>query len=90
MNVRSSKRVAAALSALGFIWLGYAPAAQAEWVHCAIENGYCATPFPTMVRYGAHGVFARRHSRGGGIPCDNSVFGDPLFGVVKHCDFWAD
>jgi hypothetical protein len=30
--------------------LGYAKPAKAEWVRCAEEHGYCATPFPTMVR----------------------------------------
>jgi hypothetical protein len=90
MNIRRAKILAAALPALTCIWLGYAPAANAEWVPCAGENGYCATPFPTIVRYGAHGSYARRRSWRGGIPCNNGVFGDPIFGVLKHCDFWAD
>ena len=89
MNLRSAKNVAISVSALGCLWLGDAPAARAEWVYCAAEHHYCATPFPTMVRYGAHGAYTRRHTRGGGIPCNNDVFGDPLVGVVKHCDFWA-
>ncbi len=79
----------AALSVLGCLCVGYASAANAEWVRCAGEHGYCVTPIPTAVRYGAHGVFTGRHTRGGGIPCDNAVFGDPLVGVVKHCQFWA-
>ncbi|MGO8954700.1 MAG: hypothetical protein ACLPWS_15405 [Rhodomicrobium sp.] len=89
MNICPVKRTIAALAALSFVWLGCASAANAEWVRCAEEHGYCATPYPTMVRYGAHGVYARVHSRGGGILCDNSVFGDPLVGVYKHCEFWA-
>ena len=44
----------------------------------------------TMVRYGARGLYARLHTRGGGIPCNNEVFGDPLVGIVKHCEFWAN
>jgi hypothetical protein len=87
---RKMKRVVLALSALGLFWISYAPAANAEWVYCAREHGYCATPFPTIVRYGAHGVYARQHSRARGIPCANWVFGDPLVGVVKHCQFWTD
>ncbi|MFY9641086.1 MAG: hypothetical protein WA384_06940 [Rhodomicrobium sp.] len=90
MNIRLVKRTAAALSALGVLWLGYAPAANAEWVRCATEHGYCATPYSTMVRYGARGLYARLHTRGGGIPCNNEVFGDPLVGIVKHCEFWAN
>ncbi len=89
MNIHSVKRTAAALCALGFFWISYAPAANAEWVRCATEHGYCATPFPTIVRYGANGVYAKRHTSGGGIPCDNAIFGDPLVGIVKHCEFWA-
>ncbi len=85
----SVTKAAAALFALGFFWLGYAPAANAEWVRCAMEHGYCATPFPTTVRYGARGVFARLPAGRGGIPCNNEVFGDPLVGIVKHCDFWV-
>ncbi len=89
MNIRSANKAVAALSVLGCLCVGYATPASAEWVRCASEHGYCATPFPTMVRYGAHGVYAQRHTRGGGIPCDNAVFGDPLVGIVKHCEFWA-
>jgi hypothetical protein len=71
--------------------MGSAPAANAEWVSCAIERGFCAAPFATVVRYGAHGVYAWHRSWRGGIPCNNRVFfGDPLAGVVKHCDFWAN
>jgi len=82
-------KLAATLSVLCCLCVGYATAANAEWVRCAEEHGYCATPFPTIVRYGARGVYARLHTRGGGIPCNNEVFGDPLVGVVKHCEFWA-
>jgi hypothetical protein len=64
--------------------------AQAEWIRCSGEHGYCVTPFPTVVRYGANGVYARKRVWRSGIPCINRVFGDPLVGVYKHCDFWAN
>jgi len=89
MKASAARRIAAGALALGALWLGFAPAAKAEWVRCAREHEYCATPFPTMVRYGAHGAYTQRHTRGDGIPCNNEVFGDPLVGVLKHCDFWA-
>lgn len=89
MNIPSAIKIVAGLSALGCVWLGNPPAASADWVRCAREHQYCATPFPTIVRYGAHGVYAERHTRGDGIPCNNSVFGDPLVGIPKHCAFWA-
>ncbi|MGO9172265.1 MAG: hypothetical protein ACLP7P_09910 [Rhodomicrobium sp.] len=63
--------------------------ASAEWVRCAEEHGYCAIPYPTIVRYGAHGTYTNRRIWRQGVPCANGVFGDPLVGVVKHCDFWA-
>ena len=86
-----TSRLSIAVFALPLILgsFGFTNSAKAEWVHCAWENRWCATPFPTMVRYGARGAFARRHGGPRGIPCNNGVFGDPLVGVVKHCDFWA-
>lgn len=89
MNARPAKRIAATAFALACLWLGYAPEAKAYWTRCANEHEYCATPFPTMVRYGARGAYTQRQSGPRGIPCNNAVFGDPLVGVVKHCDFWA-
>jgi hypothetical protein len=90
MKIHAAKNLIAALPVLGGFWLGFASVANAEWVPCAGENGYCATPFPTIVRYGAYGRYSRRRRWRGGIPCNNGVFGDPIFGVVKHCEFWAD
>ena len=71
-------------------WLGSASAAHAEWVFCANENGFCATPFTTTVHYGANGVWAERQVGQGGISCNNSAFGDPLVGKEKYCEYSDD
>lgn len=83
-------RAAGIAIALGFLWLGSTSLVQAqEWVHCATEGGFCQTPYATIVRYGAHGAYTRRHVPPGGVPCNNGVFGDPLVGVHKNCFFRA-
>ena len=68
--------------------IGSAPAAKAYgWVHCATEGGYCSAPNGAIIHYGRDGVFTRLRSPRSGLPCDNSVFGDPLRGVHKECYF---
>lgn len=42
-----------------------------------------------QVRYGAKGTYAYRTATGS-IGCNNDVFGDPVFGVDKACDYAAD
>jgi len=54
------------------------------WTPCANENGFCSFSGTAQVRYGAGnswntGTFTN------GVACNNSVFGDPAFGVVKSC-----
>lgn len=61
---------------------------RGEWVRCAEEGGYCRTPYPTVVRYGSRGTFTERRADRG-IGCNNGVFGDPLYGVVKSCYYLA-
>jgi hypothetical protein len=55
------------------------------WTFCANEGQTCTFSGTQQVRYGAndtyfYGTFTNS------VSCGNSVFGDPLFGVVKHCD----
>ncbi|RDI57773.1 hypothetical protein [Microvirga subterranea] len=57
---------------------------MAAWQFCAREGGFCDFRGPRRVRYGAGGRFAERVSRDG-IPCNNSVFGDPAPGRPKTC-----
>jgi MSHA biogenesis protein MshQ len=57
------------------------------WVYCAAENGTCTPPSSATVRYGANNVYATISNINGAVGCNNSVFGDPLLGVVKQCDY---
>jgi len=77
-----------AAAAVGAAMLAWSPAADAQgWVFCAREHGFCAAPYGATIHYGRNGVFAHLRSPPGGLPCDNSVFGDPLRGAHKQCFF---
>ena len=78
-----------ALAALGLIasLSAAAPASAQGVISCAGEGGFCRVPYPTTVFYGARGRLASRQVNGGGIPCNNNVFGDPAPGIPKSCSF---
>ena len=66
-----------------------APAQRAPtWSSCARENGFCRVPYATTVRYGANGRYVTLPVAAG-VECSNRVFGDPVAGTTKHCDFQA-
>lgn len=52
--------------------------------YCAQKNGHCKFNGKATVYYGANGKFFAKRARNG-IKCNNSVFGDPIVGVVKSC-----
>lgn len=81
----------AALGGLGLVMAvaASAPASAQGVVPCASEGGFCNVPYPTTVIYGFRGATTSRFVQGGGIPCNNRVFGDPAPGVVKRCSFVA-
>ena len=55
-----------------------------RWVFCADEDQLCSFTGTKNVRYGADGVYVFKTLTDGTM-CTNSVFGDPLDGVVKQC-----
>jgi uncharacterized protein (DUF1800 family) len=57
-----------------------------DWTRCADENGFCAFTGTRRVRYGANGTYAYGTFTGG-VQCSNEVFGDPIYGVFKGCDY---
>jgi alpha-L-rhamnosidase len=57
---------------------------QAGSTFCAPENGVCAFTGTATVAYGAGTSFTDT-ALTAGTPCDNAVFGDPDYGVVKAC-----
>lgn len=56
------------------------------WTRCAVENGTCSVPMTTQVRYGLNGSYATRTVTGS-VACTNEVFGDPLPGADKVCEY---
>ncbi len=58
-------------------------------VACASEGGTCSVPVGSVatVTYGANGTFATRTGVTGSLGCNNSVFGDPIYGVAKSCAY---
>ena len=55
-----------------------------DWVLCANEHATCSFAGTKEVRYGENGKYNYRTLTGGTI-CENSVFGDPVYGTVKKC-----
>ena len=62
-----------------------APATSSTWGFCANENQTCTFSGTKLVRYGANGTYVQQTATNS-ISCNNATFGDPIFGVVKHCD----
>ncbi|MBF0472454.1 MAG: hypothetical protein HQK93_01795 [Nitrospirae bacterium] len=57
---------------------------QANWTKCADEGGNCSFSGRKYVRYGANNSWVYRTIENG-VGCNNGVFGDPIYGVVKAC-----
>ncbi len=58
-----------------------------SFTECAIEGGICNLTEPSIVRYGANGIFVEQPFAAGSVPCTNIVFGDPVPGVTKSCAY---
>ena len=63
------------------------PASTGTYTECAIEGEVCTLTEPSIVRYGANGVYVEQTFPAGNVPCTNDVFGDPLGGITKSCAF---
>jgi thermitase len=57
-----------------------------NWTRCASEGGVCNFSGTRQVRYGANNSYAVTTANGT-LSCSNGVFGDPMYGVVKTCDY---
>lgn len=62
------------------------PVSPVAWTTCASEGGVCSFTNTRQVRYGANNSFATL-TAAGSIACNNTVFGDPMMGVVKTCQY---
>ena len=61
------------------------PTPAPTWTFCADEHQYCEFSGTKQVQYGANGTYTEMTFTGG-TWCNNSVFGDPLYGTFKHCN----
>jgi len=59
------------------------------WTTCATENDTCNFSGTRQVRYGANDTYATRTATGS-IACANYVFGDPVYGIVKSCQYSSE
>jgi len=62
------------------------PTPAGPWSVCASEHDTCVFTGTMEVRYGDGTTFTAPQLFTGSVLCDNSVFGDPLFGTFKHCE----
>lgn len=76
----------AALLAGAVNWRAAAAQQSGTWTHCANEGATCTFTGTKRVRYGANGVYNYANFTGG-VQCSNDVFGDPVNGIVKSCDY---
>lgn len=60
------------------------PTPTPTWTFCANEDDFCSFTGAKEVRYGANHTYYYRTFTDG-TACTNGVFGDPLYGVFKHC-----
>ncbi len=56
------------------------------WTTCATENGTCYFNGKRQIRYGANNNYATKEAINS-IACNNAVFGDPAYGIVKACQY---
>ncbi|MBK4737571.1 right-handed parallel beta-helix repeat-containing protein [Noviherbaspirillum pedocola] len=65
----------------------YAPVqSTVSWTGCASESGICSFSGAMRVRYGANGSYVYQVATGS-IGCNNAIFGDPVYGIAKSCDY---
>ncbi|MDQ3257907.1 MAG: hypothetical protein M3R15_29140, partial [Acidobacteriota bacterium] len=64
------------------------PTPEEGWTFCANENQRCSFTGTKQARYGAAGSYYYGTFTNG-VDCTNAVFGDPLRGVVKRCEYSA-
>jgi hypothetical protein len=62
------------------------PPPTGTWTQCAVEWGVCTFSGTAQVRYGLNGTYAIKTATGS-IACNNQVFGDPLPGADKICEY---
>jgi hypothetical protein len=62
------------------------PPISGEWTRCANQMQQCTFGGTKIVRYGTDDVYSYGTFTDG-VLCVDQIFGDPVVGVVKHCDY---
>jgi hypothetical protein len=60
---------------------------QVGWLTCAKEGDICNFSGLRSVRYGAKGKFSTPRNFSKSVQCSNAIFGDPIDGVEKFCEY---
>ncbi len=60
-----------------------------DWVFCAPEGETCRFRGSSEVRFGHGDRYTTRRAYGS-VRCDVTAFGDPIYGVTKHCQVRRD
>ena len=63
------------------------PPPSTGWTFCANEYERCTFTGTKEVRYGANGTFTAPLVFSNGVTCTNAIFGDPLPGANKRCEY---
>lgn len=58
-----------------------------HWEYCAREDSVCHAPSGATVRFGANGRYAYVRNVNGPVSCSKRAFGDPIYGIVKSCEY---
>ncbi len=66
--------------------VGVLPMGTDYWNNCALEGGTCEVPVSSYVRYGNSAEYYYAYVNDS-VACSNDTFGDPIFGVLKQCDY---
>ncbi|MEO5734680.1 MAG: hypothetical protein ABIN96_10730 [Rubrivivax sp.] len=70
-------------------WSGWGDSSATNgWRYCAAEDERCDVQGTAKVRFGEGRKFKTRTVTDG-VDCSKRVFGDPAYGVVKHCEVEA-
>src|SRR5262249_43135476 len=89
MTLTSSATVRAKAFKSGYISSAESSASftvTAAWTFCAVEDSQCNFSGTKEVRYGINGVYVSQIFTGG-VSCSNTIFGDPVYGYVKQCEY---
>ena len=62
------------------------PTNNSSWNYCASEHGQCNFSGTREVRYGANGNYSYGIFTNS-VSCNNGVFGDPIYGTAKNCEY---